>query len=100
MSDRIEPVSSSGIVPRQTRLQSASQALTATDVKNAIDEVWIGYNQHIKETYRSVDSGVKTLREEVRSLAKEIRLHLIDLSKRMNVLEEESSDEQTDATNT
>jgi nucleolin len=100
MSDRIEPASSSGIVPRQTRLQSASQALTATDVKNAIDEAWIGYNQHIKETYRSVDSGVKSLREEVSSLAKEIRLHLIDLSKRMDVLEEESSDEQTDATNT
>jgi hypothetical protein len=45
-----------------------------------------------------VDSGVKSLREEVSSLAKEIRLHLIDLSKRMDVLEDESSDEQTDAT--
>jgi hypothetical protein len=47
-----------------------------------------------------VESGLKSLRTEVCILAKEIRLHPIDPSKRMDVLEEESSDEQTDATNT
>jgi hypothetical protein len=46
MSERIKPASSSGIGPRQTRLQSVSQALTATDVKKAIREAWIGDDQN------------------------------------------------------